>query len=738
MENREAGRDYREVNVRDQGTYVEGDYHYHEAQPIPEPTGTPNNLPLSNAQFVGRTTEIEALHQQLQQNVRIAISAIAGMGGIGKTELALQYALSHRSRGTYPGGLCWLQARDADVGAQVVSFARTRLGLNLPDGLDLVEQVGFCWQHWRQGEALIAFDDVVAYDQVQPFLPSEPRFKLLFTTRQHFSAVQELRLDVLSEDEAIQLLERLVGKERIQLQIDDAEALCSWLGYLPLGLELVGRYLEGKPDLTLVKMKERLESKSLEARALTQAEAGMTGDLGVAAAFELSWQELSESAQQLGCLLSLFALAPIPWELVESVVNELPDDAIVPSDVEELEDLRDGVLLKRHLLQRSGEGSYQLHQLIREFFSAKQEGSEAVDVMKRGYCRAMVEVARTIPETPTRDLIAAVAPSVPHLGEATVLSDWVNDEDLLLPFERLAWYWQGQGAYAQAQPWKEQCLAAVRDRLGEEHPDTASSLNDLAFLYYSQGRYEEAEPLYLKALEIDKRVLGEEHPDTAIRLNNLALLYDSQGRYEEAEPLYLQALEIRQRQLGQEHPNTAASLNNLALLYYSQERYEEAEPLYLQALDITRQQLGEDHPKTAIRLNNLALLYYSQERYEEAEPLYLQALDITRQQLGEEHPHTATNLNNLALLYYSQGRYNEAEPLYLKALEIDKRVLGEDHSDTAIDLNNLAGLYRAQGRYGEAEPLYLQAIQIAEQRLGSDHPDTVFYRNKLARLRSQQ
>ena len=699
---------------------------------------TPNNLPRSNAEFVGRQSEIERLHQQLQQNERLAISAIAGMGGIGKTELALQYAMSHR-QGTYPGGLCWLQARDADVGSQVVSFARSCLRLDLPDNLELAEQVRFCWQHWPTGEALIVFDDVTAYENVEPYLPpGEPRFKVLFTTRKHFTTVQELRLNVLSEEEAIQLLERLVGGERIQRQIDDAKALCQWLGYLPLGLGLVGRYLEGKPDLTLVKMQQRLESKGLEAKALTQAEAGMTGDLGVAAAFELSWLELSEPAQQLGCLLSLFALAPIPWELVESVVGELGDDAIVPSDVEDLEDLRDGVLFKRHLLQRTGKETYQLHQLIREFFSAKRELLEAVEVMKRGYCAAMVAVARTIPQTPTRDLIARVTSSIPHLGEATVLQDWLSDEDLFWPFTGLARYWEGQGAYGQAQPWYEQRLVAVRDRLGEEHPDTATSLNNLAGLYRSQGRYSEAEPLYKQALEIDKRVLGEDHPDTATDLNNLANLYQSQGRYNEAEPLYKQTLDIYRQKLGENHPWTATSLNNLAELYKSQGRYSEAEPLYLQALEIRQSQLGEDHPDTAQSLNNLATLYKSQGRYSEAEPLYLQALEIRQSQLGEDHPDTAQSLNNLATLYDSQGRYGEAEPLYLQALDITRQQLGEDHPSTAIRLNNLAGLYYFQGRYSEAELLYLQALQIFEQRLGPDHPSTITVRNNLEDLRSQQ
>jgi len=706
-----------------------------------EPTGIPHNLPRSGAQFVGREQEIETLHQQLQRSDRIAISAIAGMGGIGKTELALQYAVSHLQQGTYSGGLCWLQARGADLGSQVVSFARTKLGLTLPDGLELVEQVDFCWGHWRNGEVLIVFDDVTDYEVVEPYLPpSDLRFKVLFTTRLRMSkTVKELCLEVLSEAAAIELLGRLAGVERIQGQLEDAKALCSWLGYLPLGLELVGRYLDRKPDLSLAKMQQRLETKRLEAQALAKAEAGMTANWGVAAAFELSWQELSHPAQLLGCLLSLFALAPIPWSLVESVAEQLSDEAVILSDIEELEDLRDGVLLKVHLLQRMGEGTYQLHQLIREFFITKREQLEEKDSLKQDYCRTMVKVNKTISQKPTLDEIAAIASSIPHLEEvATAFRNWLSDEDLDYSFILIARFWEGQGAYAQAEPWYKQCLTAVQEKLGTDHPSTAIALDNLAGLYRSQGRYEEAEPLCLRALEIIQHQLGTDHPDTAIVLDNLAGLYVSQGRYEEAEPLFIRALNITQHQLGDDHPSTATNLNNLAALYESQGRYEEAESFLIRALKINQQRWGEDNLYIATILNNLAALYRLQKRYGEAETLYLKALEIIQHLLGADHPDTAQGLNNLALLYTSQERYGEAETLYLKALEITQHQFGTDYPLTATSLNNLAELYRLQGRYGDAEPLYFQALEIKKRRLGVNHPSIANSLSNLALLYHSQ
>jgi tetratricopeptide (TPR) repeat protein len=266
--------------------------------------------------------------------------------------------------------------------------------------------------------------------------------------------------------------------------------------------------------------------------------------------------------------------------------------------------------------------------------------------------------------------------------------------------------------------------------------DLATSLNNLAYFYESQGRYEEAEPLYLQALKLGKHYLGEDHPNVATTLNNLALLYKFQRRYDEAEPLYLQALELRQRLLGKDHPDVALSLNNLASLYDAQGRYDKAEPLFLQALELWRRLLGKDHPNVALSLNNLAALYYAQERYNKAEPLYLQALELCERHLEENHPSVATSLNNLASLYYAQGRYDKAEPLYLKALELRQRLLRKDHPSVATSLNDLAALYYTQGRYEEAEPLYEQALELSERVLGENHPNTVTTRKNLESLRA--
>ena len=702
---------------------------------------------------------LEELHQQLEQNKRIAITAITGMGGLGKTELALQYAQRQWEKGTYPGGVCWLGARQADLGTQIVSFARTLLNLTIPEDLNLLESVQYCWQNWREGKVLIVLDDVVDYEAIKPYLPpTESRFLLLLTTRQKLGvSIQPLNLEVLSPTAALELLQAIVGDERIERELEQAKALCKWLGYLPLGLELVGRYLERKPDLDLEEMGKRLALEHYSLQHSSKYYSEMTAPRGVMAAFDLSWQELNEKQRELCLLLSLFAVAPIPWQRVEQCLLELEFQQVsflekwFPTFLKlfkrgkseklsqtDWEDIRDEVV-NCSLVKRQGKGLYQLHQLIREFLLGKLEQLERADEYKRSFCHIMAAVAKEIPDTPTRQEIEAVSLTVPHLTEvATTLTNWIEDKDIIWPFLGLGRFYNGQGAYEQAEPWFSQCLSKSRDRLGQSHPYVANSLNNLAVLYQYQGKYKEAEPLFLEALEMRKGLLGQSHPDVAISLNNLANLYQSQGRYSEAEPFSLEALEMFKQLLGQSHPDVATSLNNLAALYQYQGKYKEAESLYLEALEMRKSLLGQSHPDVAISLNNLAELYQYQGRYSEAEPFSLEALEMFKQLLGKSHPYIASSLNTLAALYQSQGRYSEAEPLLLEALEMFKDLLGQSHPYVAGSLNTLAALYHSQGRYSEAEPLLLEALEMFKDLLGQSHPYVAGSLNTLAGLYQSQ
>ncbi|MBD2636217.1 tetratricopeptide repeat protein [Limnothrix sp. FACHB-881] len=575
------------------GDNVAGDKNinvYLSPQP-PQPTGDgpPTNLQdrgVARDRFFGRDQVLEELHQLLQTgDHRVAIASVDGMGGVGKSELAVQYARQHLHE-TYRGGVVWLAGERA--GGELLNFARSRFfpTVDLADLGDLPEQLTYCFGHWPAQEVppesvLLIFDDVTDYRaQVGAILPSDSRFRVLVTTRAQFQGVERLELQVLTPEAALQLLTSIVGRERIAAEPETAAALCEWLGYLPLGIELVGSLLKLEPDWSVQSVLERLKRDKLRHEAMSKIEI----------AFNISWQQLAPAPQQLAVLLGCFGNGPIPWELVEATVARCETQ---PQPQPRRQRKRDrlwrwitqqpatqpeqGCLLLNHdqlakarrrlvelsLLERTGQEEYKLHPLIREFFAAKRADWPEGGALQQAFLGQMVSVARTVPQTVTLADLARTRPAWPHLATAAAASGEIDNDDYNWPFIALARLAEGQGLWAEAEQHHGNCLSITERHFGPDHLLTATSLNNLALLYESQGRYEAAEPLYRRSLEIRERVLGADHPHTALSLNNLAVLHCYQNRWGEAERLLVRALEIRVQKLGEAHPKTQGSLQSL-------------------------------------------------------------------------------------------------------------------------------------------------------------------------------
>ena len=737
-----GGTNY-QVQTGDKNTnFFDGEHHHHYPQsPIPtEPKRFTVPYPR-NDYFTGREAILTQLHETLGQTGTAAISqakAISGLGGVGKTQTAVEYAYRYFEDDPVYDWVLWVNASNLTLAS---SFGALATDLALPNHREnkLDENIAAV-RRWLEttDRWLLIFDNVDNPQAVKPFRPKTPKGRILITSRvqrlESLGVAGSIELDTMTETEAQDFLRKRTERESIApTEPHSIAVLAKTLGYLPLALEQAAAYILAK-GVSFAAYLRSYETRRLQ---LLEKEKPQTGDYPdtVATTWTINFEAVQANSAAATDLLRVSAfLAPdnIPYEILIlgndhlgevlsiALANAFNDELVLPELLEELS--------RYSLIRLETDDRYSIHRMVQEVL----RDTITLEQRQQWMDRTVAALNATFPSLEFKNWWQCNR-LLEHVQAIELLSASQTSE-LGRLLNQAGYFLKKQGRYGEAEPLYLKAIDIYQSRLGNDHPHTATGLNNLAGLYLSQGRYAEAEPLYLKALDIRRLQLGENHPDTATSLNNLAELYRSQGRYAEAEPLFIKALDIYQSRLGDDHADTAWSLNNLAGLYCSQGRYAEAEPLFIKALDIRRSHSGNDHPDTASSLNNLAELYRSQRRYAEAEPLYLQSLDIRRSQLGDTHPDTATSLNNLAGLYDSQGRYSKAEPLYLKALDIRRSQLGQNHPSTASSLNNLALLYYSQRRYAEAEPLFVQALNINRSQLGDTHPSTATSLNNLAAL----
>src|SRR6266516_1765974 len=648
------------------------------------------NIPdRRNPFFTGREDLIKTLHERLAVIKTAALTqpqAISGLGGIGKTQIAIEYA--YRYRREYPA-IFWVRAAMRDT--LIADFVTLATLLSLPEQHEQDQnRVVAAVKRWFtfHKEWLLILDNADDLAAVANFIPAGDNGYVLLTTRDQAVATiaQVLEVEKMNQEEATRLLLQRAGVLTLGGLLDQvpaenrtiAESLVKEMDGLPLALDQAGAYItQMKYDLSrYLTLYQQRRADLLKWQRRVAPEYPKT----VATTWSLSFEQVEQRSPAAADLLRLCAfLDPdvIPETLITKGASELgPFLQHIVSDDFQFNEVID-VLLSFSLVRRLADiRSLAIHRLVQVVL---KDGLNFV-TQQQWADRAVCTLNAVFPSERWLPIHALLSHS---LAGARLIDDY-------------------QFSFPEA--------SRLLDR-------TATYLQDTA-------RYQEAEPLFLHSLAIKQKIPGPEHPETGAALNNLALLYRYQGRYQEAEPLYLCSLTIKEKTLGPEHPETSATLSNLAFLYRDQGRYQEAEPLLLRALTIQEKTLGPEHSEISTTLNCLGLLYYAQGRHQEAEPLFLRALTIDEKTLGLEHPETSTTLNNLALLYHAQGRYQEAKPLYLRALTI-RETLGPEHSEISTTLNNLAGLYHIQGRYQEAESFYLRALAVREKTLGPEHPGIV-------------
>ncbi|MBF0286074.1 MAG: tetratricopeptide repeat protein [Magnetococcales bacterium] len=659
----------------------------------------------------GRQEALDEVSAQLRGG-RAVIAAVSGMGGVGKSQLALEYAHRHLARYSH---IAWLRAEKPSTLAGELDQWADQLGL---PGQTHPEKWA-ALQRWlmQNDDWLMIFDNAPDPEGLEEFLPQGNGHRLI--TSRHRRWDHAVALDVLPLADAVQLLRERSGR----LQDPDAETLAATLGCLPLALEQAAAYIEDAkiPFATYLSHYQQHRLKLLGKGVAKHHKDG------VAVTWVISMERAAASAPAALEILRFAAfLDP------DAIPRDLPLRAGLVADELALFDAL--AALARYSLITLKEETISLHRLMQE---AVRHGLSEEE--RKEWAGRAVRVMREVYNFGQNDLSTWEASGrlLPH---AQAAADW--GRQLEVEEEGASWLWNETGLYLKnvqtrygdAKQSYRRALALDEKNLGPDHPKVAIDLNNLAALHQAEGDLKGARPLMERALEIDEKNLGPDHPTVAIRLSNLAQLHQDEGDLKGARPLMERALAIDEKNLGPDHPGVARDLNNLAQLHQAEGDLKGARPLMERALAIDEKHYGPDHPKVATDLNNLALLHQAEGDLKGARPLMVRALAIDEKHYGPDHPNVARDLNNLATLHQAEGDLKGARPLMERALAIDEKNLGSDHPKVATRLNNLAQLHQAEGDLKGARPLMERALAIDEKNLGPDHPNVARDLNNLAQL----
>jgi tetratricopeptide (TPR) repeat protein len=540
--------------------------------PTPTRPPFPGNIALSNVpirvpeHFLGRDDALAAIGTSLKRfEGRVAITAVHGLRGVGKTTLAAAYAEKHRGdyRATW-----WIRAQtEPTMRADLVALG-VRLQWVGPDAKEEDALAAVTERLRNEGEGiLLIYDNAIDAASLKPYLLPGGAAKVLVTSNAHAwrGVADPVELPVWPNDIGADYFIARTGREGERAA---AETLSEALGGLPLAHEQAAAYCE-RLDIPLAEYQKRFEAAP--ARFLDDsrhAPAEYHDGLTVAKTFALAIDEaakLHPAAEPLIVYGALLAPEPIPLYLFsearqkfgEPLASALADDGLD----ETVAALRSFALVERETIPDERDPSItteciRLHRLVRQVAAARREGAARNDVL-----RALVKA------------MAAVYPD--------------DSYNSLL---------QVQGDYVRAQPLYERALAIYKKVLGPEDVTTATSLNNLASLLKDRGKYADALPLVKCALAIYENVLGPDNPDTALTLHNLASLFQAQGEYAEAWPLYERALAVSESALGSEHTATNRVRRKFASLLLASGNPEEALTLGEAALAGHEKVLGQAHP----------------------------------------------------------------------------------------------------------------------------------------------
>ncbi|MEU8421659.1 BTAD domain-containing putative transcriptional regulator [Micromonospora sp. NPDC048835] len=665
------------------------------------PAGPVRALPRAIGDFIGRQETVARLVKEIEED-GTRIQVVDGMAGSGKTTLAVHVATALADR--YPDAQLFIDLhghseRRPLTPATAVAALLRQLGVpaeRVPENLD--DRLAL-WRIELAGRrALVVLDNAATADQVAPLLPNGPHCLVLITSRRRLVGLDEGRpssLPVLDADEAIELLGRVAGVERVAAEPEAAAEVAGRCGHLPLAIRLAGARLAHRPRWRVADLAERLVTGAGPLAELT------AGQRSVGQAFALSYEQVSPSAQRLFPLLSLYpggrldsrvaaALAELPLTDTQDVLDELVD---------------------AHLVDEVQPGRYRLHDLLREYGRLLLAGAErqaerraALERLLDHHLSITLAIARRIEAAGSRRSIPADTPRRPDLLVVPVAEGW-------------GWFEENHAALT----------ALVRVAEEEGFPIHCWKLARACWrLNFDLGHLDEVIETHTIGLRVAER-LGDEAA-IAVMLNYLASAYFRLARFPEAIRSAEVALRLR-RQLGL-RGDVISTLWNLGVSYAANGDFRQGKAKFDEALSMTRS-LGGAHELTNL-LHNLCYASIRWGRYDEAlrharlhlwlarqakDPRQthnaLGQLGITRHRMGDLAPSRRLLRVALSLKRQSSDRFGEGE--VLNEIGVMERAAGDPERAAALHRDALVAMMEVGDRLGECASRNLLARAILEQ-----------------------
>ncbi|KAJ5547806.1 hypothetical protein N7513_005040 [Penicillium frequentans] len=723
---------------------------------LPEERGKPRAKPISTVplphdpDFVSRDGLLEQIHTKaLVPGSRIAL---VGLGGVGKTQLAVEYChqVQQQSPDTW---ILWVHASNVARCEKSLRELADRAKIPHDHNTNIFQLIGAWLQDEVVGQWLLVLDNVdddellinplttQSNDSTQPplrYLFQSSNGSIIVTSRNKGVALNITRhsdiieVQPMNETEALNLLQRKLSTSAEQQSMIQ---LVKALDYMPLAIVQAAAYItHHMPRCSVLEYFEKVQKSDRKAARLLDYEAGLLyRDWEARNSVLLTWQisfdyikRKQPSAADLLSLMSFFDRQGIHESHLrrqKSQENngkshlerheEGPSEDEETSSESEADDYlnEDLTTLSHYSLITVGKDNsiFTMHRLVQVTVRTWLKVHGQLEHWKEQFIYYLYS------EFPTNEYEnwGKCRLLFPHIKSAE--SQPPNSKDSIQKWTSLlyrgAWYALDSGYIAEARAMAYKSRHYRQEGWGAEDEDTLASSAILADAYRQEGRWDVAEQIEVQVMEISKKNFGVDHPETLSSMANLASTYWHQGRWNEAEQLEVQVMETRKLKLGVDHLDTLSSIANLAATYRSQGRWHKAEQLEVQVMETSKLKLGVDHPDTLSSMANLASTHWQQGRWDEAEQLDIQVTEARKLKLGVDHPDTLSSMANLTVTYGKQGRWDEAEQLEVQVMETRKLKLGVDHPSTLSSMANLASTHWKQGRWDEAEQLDIQVTE---------------------------